>query len=1093
MKKSDNFFPLPLPNLLKLVLKQADTNEILNIPKKLWFTPDEAHPWRTKRFGQTLDSPLGLAAGPHTQLAQNIVAAWLTGARYVELKTVQTLDELEVSKPCIDMQDEGYNCEWSQELKIKESVDEYLNAWIIIHILKHKFGHNGDLGTIFNMSVGYNLEGILKENVQWFFDKLKNCSAEKALKIKEIQTIYPEIVNINIPDCISDNITLSTMHGCPPEEIEAIGKYLIEKKKLHTTIKLNPTLLGHKKLYYILNEKCGFSTEVPMQAFEHDLKYQDAINLIKSLQKSAEINEVFFGLKLTNTLENNNIKDVFESSNEMMYMSGRALHPISINVAALLQKEFNGKLDISFSGGADAYNVADILSTGIKPITMSTDVLKPGGYGRLAQYFDSMKKVFDSSEAKDINSLIAAKNKSGKVGQDAALENLIAYAESSIENKAYHKTQIAELSIKTNRKLEEFDCIAAPCEATCPAHQNIPGYLNAVANEDFQTAARIIMDTNPLPTITGIVCDHQCTTKCTRINYDNPVQIREVKNFVAKSASLLDVLPTKSESNGKKVAIIGAGPSGLSCAYYLIMNGFEVNVYEEKSFAGGMASGAIPEFRLDNKSIKADVERLQKYGVQIHFNTKVDKELYTELYEKSDYLYLAIGAAASRKLAINGIDTKGVIEPLDFLLKVRKGEKPNIGKKVAVIGGGNTAMDAARTAWRLVGDGGDVTIIYRRTISQMPADFDEIQAVIDEGVTICELTSPVEVVSDNGVVKSLRCEKMQLSEKDSSGRARPVRIENSEFDIEFDTIIPAIGQDVVVDFIDNEAIENNEKIYETKIAKLFVGGDAMRGGATVISAIADGRYVADKMMKAAGIEKKSSVETKRNAITNDVLMVKRAKRQFSTAHHSHISLKRDFKLINSELTKKQAIEEAKRCLFCDEICNICVTVCPNIANYAYEIETGNYPVYQIKARGEEILSQVMGDITFSQKNQVLNIANWCNECGNCNTFCPTADAPYLSKPRLHLTKESFEAVENGYLYDNGIDGKAILCKLDGQRYVLIERNAEYWLVTGNWQIVINKETKKPVSVNFYDQAKVDEANTTIFPKLYHILTAAIKL
>ena len=195
------------------------------------------------RYGKELETPVGMAAGPHTQLAINIIAAWLCGARYIELKTIQTLDELEVSKPCIDMQDEGYNCEWSQELKIEQSFNEYLNAWIIIHILRRELGFEGPLGTLFNMSVGYNLEGILYENVQWFFDKMKDCSAELIEAKDSIRKIYPRIDELEISSCISDHITLSTMHGCPPDEIGKIGLYLINEKKLHTTIKLNPTLL----------------------------------------------------------------------------------------------------------------------------------------------------------------------------------------------------------------------------------------------------------------------------------------------------------------------------------------------------------------------------------------------------------------------------------------------------------------------------------------------------------------------------------------------------------------------------------------------------------------------------------------------------------------------------------------------------------------------------------------------------------------------------------------------------------------------------------------------------------------------------------
>ena len=248
---SDKFSPSPLIKLTQIALNQYyRQRSIFGIPRELFYKPSPKDPFRLSRFGKLLENPLGVAAGPHTQLAQNIVAAWLCGARYIELKTVQTLDDLDISKPCIDMQDEGYNCEWSQELKIRQSFDQYLDAWILIHILKHLI-HGDDFtepGTIFNMSVGYNLEGIKKENVQWFLNKMRDASDEIRERSEHLKFMYPEISEININPCISDNVTLSTMHGCPPDEIEKIGLYLIKEKKLHTTIKLNPTLLGKEQV-----------------------------------------------------------------------------------------------------------------------------------------------------------------------------------------------------------------------------------------------------------------------------------------------------------------------------------------------------------------------------------------------------------------------------------------------------------------------------------------------------------------------------------------------------------------------------------------------------------------------------------------------------------------------------------------------------------------------------------------------------------------------------------------------------------------------------------------------------------------------------
>jgi len=641
---TDKFSIIPLRTLLKIVLDQIDAKkQFFGIPKEVFFTPKESDPFKLQRFGQTLETPVGVAAGPHSQMTQNIIASWLCGARYIELKTIQTLDELEVTKPCIDMQDEGYNCEWSQELKIEQSFDQYLNAWIVIHILKHKFGWDAkETGAIFNMSVGYDMQGILKDNVQWFFQKMKNCSIEKEAKIKEILDLYPTLSEIAIPDCISDNITLSTMHGCPPEEIEKIGHYLINEKKLHTTIKLNPTLLGKEKLHQILDNS-GFKTQVPDEAFEHDLKYPDAIKIIQNLQSAAINNNVHFGLKLTNTLESKNHKTIFPESEKMMYMSGKALHPLAINLAFQLQTEFNGELDISFSAGVNAFNIDRVLSCGLTPATVCTDILKPGGYGLLNQYLENLETAFNDSKANTIEQFVQITS-SERTYSIAILKNLRVYSNQVISDKNYKRTAFQDPSIKTDRKLNYFDCINAPCVDTCPTHQDIPDYLHYTANGEENKSFQTILNTNPFPHSTGMVCDHLCQTKCTRINYDDPLLIREIKRYVSEKESEFNITQAERQKNGKKIAIIGAGPSGLSCGYFLSLAGFQVDVYEDKNQPGGMVSGAIPSFRLTHEDFQKDIDRITNSGVNIHYDQSIDKNRYSEIKEKSDYVYIATGA-----------------------------------------------------------------------------------------------------------------------------------------------------------------------------------------------------------------------------------------------------------------------------------------------------------------------------------------------------------------------------------------------------------------------------------------------------------------
>ncbi len=1046
---TDKFNPTPLKQLLQIILKEYNTKKsIFGIYKELFFIPDEKDIFRSKRFGQLLETPIGVAAGPHTQLSQNIIAAWLTGARYIELKTVQTLDELEVSKPCIDMQDEGYNCEWSQELKLHQSFDEYLNALILIHILKDllKIGSKDEAGFIFNMSAGYDLAGIMKENVQWFFDKMTDASAELKKKIEEIKDIYPNVKNLKINSEITDNITLSTMHGCPPDEIEQIAEYLITERNLHTTVKLNPTLLGKKDLREIIANS-GFNTEVPDEAFEHDVKYADALGFIKRLSEKAKEKNVFFGLKLTNTLESVNNKEVFPENEKMMYASGKVLHPISINVARNLQNDFGGNLDISFSGGAEAFNIVDIVSCGLYPVTVSSDLLKPGGYGRLQQYIDNLKTA---------NTSLSKENKLLKLNDYA---NFVKISE------RYKKNSPHDPSIKTHQSLGKFDCTFAPCEVTCPTNQGIPSYMYYTAKGDFEKAYEVILDTNPFPNSTGMVCDHTCQTKCTRINYDNSLRIRDIKRFVTEyhnnhMNTETCVADTFRDNDNKKlkVAVIGAGPSGLSAAYFLNKAGFEVVVFEMKEKAGGMVSAAIPKFRLGDDAVDIDINQIEEEGVKIHYGVKVDKAKFEELRSNADYIYIGAGAQNAVSFMIKGDDTEGLLDPLDFLYKAKSGEIKTFGKNVAIIGGGNTAMDAARTAYRLVGNDGKVTILYRRTIKQMPAEYQEINDVLAEGVKIVELVSPVRINSENGKTVSLTCRKMKLGEKDASGRARPVEIKGSDFDFPVDTIIPAIGQKLAVDFADANLLQTEETEYETKIPNVFIGGDAKRNASTLIKAIGDGRKAAQAIID------KSEINFNTKSDRNDVLrmngndrikelLLKKTKRVPGVpVKETELSERKNFSLVTSGLTKEEAVEEASRCLLCDEVCDVCTTLCPNLALQHYEIEPIKYNLQKIEN------GQIIDDGIFEvkQNSQIIHIADWCNMCANCETFCPTSGAPYKEKPHLYLNKTTFVTEKDGYFYDE--KNNTLLAKEEGFDFSLTE-NEHFWIFqSDNFIAKLDKKT-----------------------------------
>jgi putative selenate reductase len=1014
---SDKLYTYPIAKVLSWILNEEKHDKIFGYYKDLFFKPDNRDPFRISRYNQLLENPLGVASGPQTQMSQNIIISWLFGARYLELKTVQVLDEIEVTKPCIDMKDEGYNCEWSQELKIEESFDEYLNAWILIHLLKDKFGWNSEEhGFIFNISVGYDLKGIKSEKVRWFLNKMKNAGKEIEAKKQLLNKIYPRIKDISIPYQISDNVTLSTMHGCPPDEIEKIIKHLIEEYKFHTAVKLNPTLLGPEKLRKILNDDLEYDITIPDEAFEHDLKFNEAKEIIKRLTEFAKGHQVEFGLKLTNTLESVNAAGFLPPKEKMVYMSGRALHPISINLAASLQNEFNGNLDISFSAGVDAFNFHKVIACGIKPVTVCSDLLKPGGYSRLPQYLKNLRLELDKKNCADIDEFI--KHNSLSSVKDAALDNLNKYAEETISSSQYKKIFFKHESIKTKRELTRQDCVNAPCIESCAVEQDVPSYMYYTSKGKFDKAYKSILQENPLPNITGMVCDHLCQTKCTRMNTDNSLLIREIKRFVSDKASGNFEVP-KIQADKSKAAIIGAGPSGLSAAYFLRLAGMHVEVFESKSFAGGMVSDAIPLFRIKQDAIFQDIKNIEALGVKFHYSQYIDRKKFNELSKDFDYVYIAVGAQKGKRLNIEGEAYENVYDQLTFLADVLQGKTYNLGNKVAVIGGGNSAMDAARTANRLIGSNGQVTVVYRRTKKEMPADKEEVEALLDEGIELIELAAP-EGISKNNSSLNLHCVKVKLMESDTSGRPRPVKISDSDFVLNFDSIITAIGQDLVLDFFPNNNLEINWDTFETDIPNVFAGGDAVRGADSLINAIADGKKAAEVILsRIDGSTLKQKVEFEKTSLKE--FQFKIAQRKFGEDPPAlPIAERKSFNLVHPLIDDEDAIKEASRCLFCNDICNICVTVCPNIANIYYEIEpfSVDYPIISFN-NGKWIVSEKK-KISVTQKYQIFNIKDFCNECGNCDTFCPTSGAPYKVKPKFCLTKSSFDKEDNVYYLENDV-------------------------------------------------------------------------
>jgi putative selenate reductase len=997
---SDKMRPIAFKKLLSWIFEEYKSNQsIFGIPKQQFFYANKNT--SVQIFNETLDTPIGPAAGPHTQMTQNIISSYLVGGRFMELKTVQIMDELEIEKPCIDASDECYNTEWSQELTLELSFDEYLKAWILLHLIKESFGlsESAECGFIFNMSVGYDLKGIQTQRMDTFIESLKDASKSPLFEqYFEIIKLKNNSVADNISPQISNSVTLSTMHGCPPEEIESIAKYMIEEKGFHTYVKLNPTLLGFETVNGILAELGYDYIKMDKESFLHDLQFEDAIPMIQRLQKIARQNGKEFGIKLSNTLGIKNTKDALPG--DEMYMSGRSLFPLTIAIANKIATKLNRQINMSFSGGANVNNVNKILNTGIYPVTLVTDLLKPGGYGRLKQ----MAEITETLE----------------IPEEINLEKLRKLAKDSVKNPDYKKDKRQINSIKVNKSLPQFDCYMAPCVEACPIHQDVPQYIQLVKEEKYEEALELIYSKNALPHITGYICDHQCQFHCTRWDYDEPVQIRRIKREAAEKSyekyvnnvilsdseksmtnptSVISSVSEKSLSSGEgkerflsrellrndsnelKVAIIGAGPSGLSAAYFLARAGFNVTVFEKQKLAGGLVQNVIPDFRLPQEAIDKDIEFIKKYGVKFEFGMKENFSI-TDLKSKGfKYIYLAIGAEKSRELILEKQNGK-VVEALDVLWNYKNNIDNNFGKNVAVIGGGNTAMDGARAAKRSEGVE-NVYIIYRRTKEFMPADLEEFDAAIEDGVVYKELLLPVEFTAGK-----LKSNKMHLGEKDSDGRKKVSAIENEFEKLEIDTVISAIGEMVNLDILKSNDVLLNEKEYvivnpetnETKVENVFIGGDALRGPSTVVESIADGKKAAESIIQKENLKINFDIENKLTFNENEIAEKK------ATIQSQNLS---------------DMIMEAGRCLSCDSICNKCVDVCPNRANVAIKIE----------------------DEHFKDKYQILHLDGLCNECGNCETFCPYQGKPYKDKFTQFWTEKDFDNSPNDGFFPSRINHK----------------------------------------------------------------------
>lgn len=496
---SDIMRPIPFSQLMNWIIEEHKTQDAIFGVRKMVTTNQEG---ALPIFDERIETPFGPAAGPNTQLAQNIVASYVAGSRFFELKTVQVMDGEELSKcvnkPCIVAQDECYNCEWSTELEVPQAFAEYVKAWFACHLIAREYGLGSPDGFVFNMSVGYDLEGIKSPKVDAYIEGMKDASGSDVWnecrtwalanlgKFEHVDAAFVE----SIPARVSNSITESTLHGCPPAEIERIATYLITEKGLNTYIKCNPTLLGYEFARQRLNE-LGFDYIVFDDThFREDLQWADAVPMFERLIALCAERGLEFGVKLTNTFPVDVTRNELPSTE--MYMSGRSLFSLTIEAARRITEQFDGKLRISYSGGATVYNIRALYDAGIWPDTLATDVLKPGGYERFSQM---------AGEFTDLD---------GKPFAGVSLDAVTAIQTDSLTNPLYKKPLRPLPDCKVAGKSPLSDCFTTPCRTSCPIQQDIPAYLAAVDEGRYEDALNIIIERNALPFITGTICPHPC-------------------------------------------------------------------------------------------------------------------------------------------------------------------------------------------------------------------------------------------------------------------------------------------------------------------------------------------------------------------------------------------------------------------------------------------------------------------------------------------------------------------------------------------------------------------------------------------------------
>ncbi len=880
----DSLRPLSFEKLMAMLLEEYSAYGTVFGVKDFY----KAGRARLPIFGMRIENPVGPGAGPATQMAQGIIVAYVSGARFIELKTVFP-ESGEGEKPSVSTDGCTYFSERPSELSIGEAFNEYVKAWYAIKLISTAFELGVPEGFVFNMSVGGSLEDLKSEKMNAFIEGLKSAEYTKVWRecenwarahMDELDGVDNTYISDISPN-VSASVTFVPKPGLSAGEIEDCARYLIEEKRLHTFVRLDPGLLGYYTIRGILDINGYPDIEISKEKIEAEAAYDDIKPALLRLQSAADALRLEFGVKVCDGLLTEDSEEKAVSGGRL---TGRALFPIAFSLAEKIANDFGGGLRICFSGGADYYTATKLFNAGIWPITIVSDLIRPGGLKRLKQVAEDISKC-DYAHF------------SGILTSDLPDIEKDVYSGGRYKNPGLSKAKKAKVPIPYAY------CFKAQCRAVCPLGQDIPLITRLIKNGKSLEALRVIFERNPMPFTVETLCPHPCVDACSRRFYECPLSINTENLKAAKNAcfDLLDETELKSRA-GEPIAVVGCGPAGLATACFLARQGANVTVFDKEWRPGGAVTKYIPDFRISDADVEWDVTLIQALGIDMELGEEVTsiKELREKGFEK---VVLALGAGSQKPLKFAFGKNQPALAFLERFKREREALEEEIAGNVVVIGGGHSAVAAARCAKRLPSVD-RVTLVFDKPESEMTASPSEIAALKKEGIFLSSSLIP-------GGVRGgyLLCHKSALGEPDEKTGIRHVLDTGEKDKVPADLAINAVGE------------ECDSPLFDEIDAKVYLVGNANFGRTeTLPEVIADAQRLAakiahchyDKYMPDNETEDRSFME-KRGKLCEDC--------------------------------KKCA--EGDRCLECESVCEFCVESCPNRANISLTLSDGSRQVVHI--------------------------------------------------------------------------------------------------------------------------------------------------